>query len=63
MTIFELFSLYNYANVSEYLRGLLESYSHEADVIMDFFTHDDKKYRLSNLDGIVKLEQYGNTQL
>ena len=57
VTIFELFSLFNYPNTSEYLQGILESYTHEADVIIDFYTHDDKKYRLSNLDGIVKLEQ------
>lgn len=57
VTIFEMFSLYNYDNVSEYLKELLEGYSHVADVIIDFCTHDDKEYRLSNLDGIVKLEQ------
>lgn len=57
VTIFELFSLYNYNNVSEFLKETLESYNHEADVIIDLFTHDDKKYRLSNLDGIVKLEE------
>ena len=57
VTIFELYSLYNYANVSEYLKELLEAYSHEADVLIDLYTHDSKAYRLSNLDGIVKLEQ------
>ena len=56
ITIFELYSLYNYDNVSDYLKQLLEFYTHEADVIIDFYTHDSKKYRLSNLDGIVKLE-------
>ena len=49
ITIFELFSLFNYHNVSEYLQSILEHYSHEADVIIDFFTHDEKEYRLSNL--------------
>lgn len=57
VTIFELYSLYSYANVSEYLREVLEGYSHIADVLFDFYTHDNKEYRLSNLDGIVKLEQ------
>ncbi len=57
VSIFELYSLYNYSNVSEYLKELLEFYDHEADVLIDFYTHDDKAYRLSNLDGIVKLEQ------
>ena len=57
VTIFELYSLYKYENVSSYLSDLLQYYSHEADVIMDFYTHDSKAYRLSNLDGLVKLEQ------
>ena len=57
VTIFELFSLYNYENTSEYLKDLLQFYTHEADVLIDLYTHDSKEYRLSNLDGIVKLEQ------
>ena len=57
ITIFEMYSLYNYANISEYLKEVLEFYSHEADVLIDLYTHDSKAYRLSNLDGIVKLEQ------
>lgn len=57
ITIFELYSLYNYANVSRYLQDLLQYYDHEADVLIDLYTHDQKAYRLSNLDGIVKLEQ------
>lgn len=60
VTIFEMFSLYNYSNVSEYLKELLEGYNHVADVIIDLYTHDDKQYRLSNLDGIVKLEECNN---
>lgn len=61
VTIFEMFSLYNYANVSDYLKEVLEGYDHIADVIIDFYTHDDKQYRLSNLDGIVKLEECKKT--
>ena len=57
VTIFELYSLYNYENTSEYLKDLLQFYTHEADVLIDLYTHDSKEYRLSNLDGIVKLEQ------
>ena len=57
ITIFEMYSLYNYSNVSEYLREVLEFYSHEADVLIDLYTHDNHSYRLSNLDGIVKLEE------
>lgn len=62
VTIFELYSLYNYENTSDYMKELLQFYSHEADVLIDFYTHDSKEYRLSNLDGIVKLEEM-NTQL
>lgn len=61
VTIFEMYSLYNYHNVSEYLKEVLEGYNHVADVIIDFYTHDDKEYRLSNLDGIVKLEECKKT--
>lgn len=57
ITFFELYSLYNYANTSEFLKEILEKYNHEADVVIDLFTHDDQQYRLSNLDGVVKLEQ------
>lgn len=57
ITIFELYSLYNYDNVSQYMFDVLQFYSHEADVIIDLYTHDSKSYRLSNLDGVVKLEQ------
>ena len=62
VTIFELYALYNYENTSDYLKEVLQFYSHEADVLIDFYTHDSKAYRLSNLDGIVKLEEM-NTQL
>lgn len=60
ITIFELYSLYNYENTSTYLNELLQFYTHEADVLIDLYTHDSKEYRLSNLDGIVKLEQMNN---
>ena len=57
ITIFELYSLYSYSNASDLLKEILEEYSHEAEVLIDFYTHDNKEYRLSNLDGIVKLEE------
>ena len=57
VTIFEMYSLYNYQNISDYLKEVLEGYDHVADVIIDLYTHDSKEYRLSNLDGIVKLEE------
>lgn len=60
VTIFELYSLFNYDNISEYLKDILVNYDHDADVLIDFYTHDSKSYRLSNLDGIVKLEEMNN---
>ena len=57
VTIFELYSLMNYPSTSIYLEDLLNKYDHVADVVMDIYTHDDKAYRLSDIDGIVKLEQ------
>lgn len=63
ITVFELYSLYNFANTSDYLKEMLEAYSHEADVIIDLYTHDDEAYRLSNLEGIVKLEKMGDIRL
>ena len=57
VTIFELTGKANFHEISVYLEELLNNYSHEADVIIDIFTHDSKKYRLSNLEGIVKLEE------
>lgn len=58
VTVFECYAYKNYFQTSEYLKEVLEQYDHVCDVLIDFFTHDDKKYRLSNLDGIVKLEEY-----
>ena len=57
VTIFELTGKANFHEISMYLEELLNNYSHEADVIIDIFTHDSNKYRLSNLEGIVKLEE------
>lgn len=58
ITIFEFTSPRIYNDLSIYLEEVLNAYSHEADVLIDMFTHDTKKYRLSNLEGIVKLEKF-----
>jgi len=60
VTIFELNSLYNYASTSIYLESMLQKYNHEADIIIDVFTHDDKAYRISDLDSIIKIEELIN---
>ena len=60
ITVFEAYGTKNFTQTSDYLCELLNRYSHEADVIIDIYTHDDREYRLSNLDGIVKLEELSN---
>lgn len=57
VTIFELYGNKNYMETSEYFKELLETYEGNGEVLFNFFTHDDKEYLLSNLDGIVKMEQ------
>lgn len=57
ITIFELTSKITYHELSLYLEELLNKYTHEADVLIDLFTHDSKSYRLSNLEAVVKLEE------
>ena len=58
ITIFEFTSPIIYNEISSYFEELLINYSHEADVLIDMFTHDSMKYRLSNLEGVVKLEKF-----
>lgn len=57
ITIFDLTSKCIFQETSMYLEELLNRYTHEANVIIDLFTHDNKKWRLSNLEEIVKLEE------
>lgn len=54
ITIFELYSKRPYTETESLLNDLLVSYDHRAEVLFDIYTHDSHKYRLSNLDGIVK---------
>jgi len=60
VSVFELYSTMNYLSTSIYLEELQNKYKHDADVIIDFFTHDNKSYRLSDIDGVVKLEELHN---
>ena len=55
VTILEMYGLKNYEETVLYLQEILNKYSHDAEVIIDIFTHDDKCYRLDNLNGIVEL--------
>lgn len=60
ITVFEMTSKVKYAETSIYLEEKVKSYNHDAFVIIDMFTHDSKKYRLSDFDGVIKLEQLQN---
>lgn len=57
ITICELYSKENYTATELLLNALLQEYSHDAEVIIDLYTHNNHEYRLSNLDGIVKNDQ------
>lgn len=57
ITISEFYALKPYTETEMFINELLQKYSHEAEVIFDFYTHDRHIYRLSNLDGIVVNDQ------
>ncbi len=54
ITVFELYAKKPYMETESLLSDILMGYTHEAEVLFDIYTHDSHKYRLSNLDGIVK---------
>lgn len=56
ITITELYSRQNFTDTEAIIHEILEVYTHDADVIFDFYTHDNHEYRLSNLDGNVILD-------
>lgn len=57
ITIFDCTGKTVYEELSIYLEEVLNKYTHEANAIIDLFTHNNKKYRLSNLEEVVKLEE------
>ncbi len=60
VSVFENYGLVNSDRMIAYLKERMEDYGHEADVLIDIYTHDNHSYRLSNLDGIVKSEEMKN---
>lgn len=60
ITIFEMTSNARFEETSLFLQERLKEYNHNAFVIIDLFTHDSKKYRLSDFDGVIKLEKLNN---
>lgn len=57
ITIFELYSTKTYTETEMLINELLAEYTHDAEVIFDFYTHDNHEYRLTNIDGVVKTDQ------
>ncbi len=57
VSIFELYGNKPYTETSDYLKDLLELFNGEAEALFNIYTHDNKEYLLSNLDGIIKLEE------
>lgn len=57
ISIFEIFGNKNYTETADYLNDLLGLFSGQAEALFSIYTHDDKEYLLSNLDGVVKLEE------
>ena len=60
ITIFEMTSNTRFEETSLFLQEKLKEYNHDAFVVIDLFTHDSKKYRLSDFDGVIKLEKLNN---
>lgn len=60
ITIFEMTSKAIFDEVSLFLKEKLMTYNHNAFIIMDLYTHDSKKYRLSDFDGVIKLDNLTN---
>lgn len=60
ITIFEMTSKAIFDEVSLFLKEKLMTYNHNAFIIMDLYTHDSKKYRLSDFDGVIKLDNLSN---
>ena len=42
---------------ADYLKDLIQLFQGQAEALFSIYTHDNKEYLLSNLDGIVKLEE------
>lgn len=59
VTICELYGIQKASYSIDVIKELLEAYDHSCDIIIDIFTHDNAKHRISNLDGIVKAELMG----
>lgn len=59
VSICELMGTKNASSTIDDIKEVLEAYDHTCDIIIDIYTHDNKKYRISNLDGIIQAELMG----
>lgn len=57
VTLFELYSTISYYEISDFLYELLSKYTHDCDIVFDFFTHDNHLYRLTDIAGEIKIDQ------
>lgn len=57
ISILEIFGHKNYMETADYLKDLLETFQGQAEALFSIYTHDNKEYLLSNLDGVIKLEE------
>ena len=57
VSIYEIFGNKNYMETADYLKDLIQLFQGQAEALFSIYTHDNKEYLLSNLDGIVKLEE------
>lgn len=57
ISVFEIYGNKNCMETLDYLKDLLETFTGQGEALFSIYTHDNKEYLLSNLDGIVKLEE------
>ena len=57
VSIYEIYGNKNCMETLDYLKDLLETFTGQGEALFSIYTHDNKEYLLSNLDGIVKLEE------
>lgn len=54
VSVCEMTSKVIYEEIEEFFKKILINYTHEAFVLVYLYTHDDKKYLISDEDGVIK---------
>ncbi|MDO4940919.1 MAG: hypothetical protein Q4E33_04425 [Erysipelotrichaceae bacterium] len=57
VTIFEVYSVKTYYEISDFFFEILKEYNHDCDIVIDMFTHDNHLYRISDIAGEIKKDQ------